>query len=298
VPVTKDLSLTQNKLDVKQNVPQIFRNDTGRPSGISLPDGRTFLGLSADEVEKVAAGELAKKGGAATQQFEAEGKVQAEQQAQQQLIKQNQALAGQIKEVPPLDERIEAEPLRVGEAFQESTGQIIGQGIKFATGGAAAGALVGAPTGVGAPVGAIIGGVGGFVAGVYSAITSNLKEQKTEGINNQKAVLASGKTHLKKLVNLAKVDPANADVYVTAFNRQMAKIAEAHSKLNAESRVRFNWLDVKTSEALQDYENFYSEGGLADSYTAQMQLNLIRGAGKADPAALALLQEMEMGELE
>ena len=83
---------TTQTSEIKPSKDQVFRNETGRPSGISLADGRTFLGLSPDDVEKIAAGEQAKLGGPATQQFEAQGQAQQQAIQQQELSQQNQAL--------------------------------------------------------------------------------------------------------------------------------------------------------------------------------------------------------------
>ena len=91
---------------------------------------------------------------------------------------------------------------------------------------------------------------------------------------------------------MTKADPANADKYTAAFNYQLTEMKRAHNQLRYEANQNLNtFLDVKTTTQLQDFENFYADGGQYQIYTTQMKTALLTGV--ADPTALQTLQMME-----
>ena len=114
----------------------VFRNQaTGGVSGVTLPDGRTFLGLTPDEAQEIINRQNKKT---ATP----EGTLEMSQIARQQ---EGQQLVGEVGQITP-QENIQQEPLNIGQALTEGGRQAaigaagaatIGAGITAATGGLA-----------------------------------------------------------------------------------------------------------------------------------------------------------------
>jgi hypothetical protein len=142
----------------------IFRNERGRPSGITV-GGKTYLGLSPADVEKMAQSELARRGGPATQQFEQE--VQARQKQQQ--------TAENLRNIQPLEEPqvTEADVERVvpqEPGLEKASAAISGlaAAVPAGFGAAAAATKIGGMLGtaVAPGVGTAIGAGVGLLAGI------------------------------------------------------------------------------------------------------------------------------------
>jgi len=283
------------KATLKQ--PEIFRDEkTGNLSGIEI-NGKTYLGLSPEEIRAMV--EADKKNKELPQGTQEVGTQRAaEEQAQQQQQAAEQVGAN------PLLSSIEA----TQQPSQVDTGQVVRAGlgaaipkILGATGaGAVGGAVIGgsAGLGVGAVPGAIVGGIAGLIGGIYSAVIGNIKKQKTDNFNAQKKVLTDGRNNLNKLATLAKADPANSMKYAEAFNQQAAKIAEAHSQLQLDVRSSYTGLTSDdATQQLQAFENFYTAGGQYEILKTKMQLAIM--GGQLDPMLeLQLLQNEGETEVE
>lgn len=252
----------ENQADTTKASQQVFRNETGRPSGISLADGRTFLGLNAEDVEKIAAGEQAKKGGPATQAFEEQAQAQQQAEQQQQLIQQNQALTGQVGQ---------AQALPQNELTQIDKGQAIGQGaIQGAIAGGVAGAA--ASFGVAAPITVPLGVIAGFINGVRSSINQQLGDSLSVSATN----LNEREANLRNIIKAANVDPSNADQYLTAFNYQMSLINQDYGKLKRETDRKLNkFLGKDGTPQLAKYETFMQAGGSRDFLINKMQMAIL-----------------------
>lgn len=227
---------------------QIFRNEQGRPSGITV-NGKTFLGLNSNDVEKILSAEQKKLGGPLTQEFEKQSIAQQQQQQSQQL----QGQVGQFQQLPISNAPI----LDTGQAISQGIVGAIPRALSFAVTGAGVGLTTGA---VAAPAGATIGAVAGFVSGLASSIISEFKSQRTDTINAQKRVLDEGKQNLNDWATLAASDPANAAFYVNKYNLQLSQISQAYRQMKFDTQRDLAQFE-KAIPDLAEFEAFYSIGG-------------------------------------
>jgi hypothetical protein len=254
----------------------VIRGEFGQISGM-LIGGKAYLGMTPQDVEKLSAGRLsATKGGSATQTLEA---VTAQQQAdaqQQQIAQQNAGLANEVLN-PVATPTGQATDLSQEQATYAAARGIIPSVIAGATGGAALGSIPAVATaGLSIPTGAILGAIGGLTIGVFRAVTSNLQQQATDSISSQSKILSDGKQNLKKLIALTKANPQLADRYLTAYQQQKSKMAEAYSNLKLDtSRNSYKFLSKDGTLALQGFENYYADGGLNQIYDSNMQLAIL-----------------------
>ena len=144
-------------------------SETGRASGITTPDGSTFLGLSPEDVQAVATGEQART--ARPEGTAPVGTAQAEAIRQQQ-IQQQIAQIGQLGQINPAQQA----DINLSQAFTAGAAGIVPAAAGGAAIGAAAG-LVGSGGVLSAP-GALAVGVAGAVGGFVSGVLSNIKEQQ------------------------------------------------------------------------------------------------------------------------
>lgn len=261
-----------------QNNDQILRNESGRPAGITV-GGKTYLGLSPSDVEKMAAAELAKKGGAATQAFET-GAVMQQQQAEQQQIQQQAAMQAQNiglspQEIANIQSGVQEAPINYGQAVTAGLANVIPSTIGGAVGGAAIGA-VGSAGAASVPL-AIAGGIGGFVTGLFTGIKNNIKSQQTGEIAKTKDILTAAKTNMRQIATIAAKDPSNAAEYVQAYNMQLALVYQAQAKLKAETSGNLNSFMNDGTQDLSDFELFLMPNGYADIYKQKLYLALSNG---------------------
>ena len=256
------------KEDIK--VPETFTDPkTGRASGVALPNGKTFLGLSPDDVRNVVEAEQQKNERplgtipVGTQQSLAEERQRAIIMAQQ---------AQNIQQLPT------TEPTEIDyvQAATEGVRNSIPRALGLAVSGAGIGALGGTTLlpGVGTAGGAVIGAASGFVTGISSGILSNMAGQRTDNINAQKRVLDEGKQTLQDWVTLAKTDPANRAFYLAQFKRQLSLIQQSHSQMKLDTQADV----LKFNDAVPDlaeFDAFYSEGGERDFLVNEMKNALL-----------------------
>lgn len=249
---------------------QIFRNEQGRPSGITV-NGKTFLGLNSNDVEKILSAEQKKLGGPLTQEFEKQSIAQQQQQQSQQL----QGQVGQFQQLPISN----APLLDTGQAISQGIVGAIPRALSFAVTGAGIGLTSGAVAGAGvaspitAPAGATIGAVAGFVSGLASSIISEFKSQRTDTINAQKRVLSEGKQNLNDWATLAASDPANAAFYVNQYNLQLSQISQAYRQMKFDTQRDLAQFE-KAIPDLAEFEAFYSIGGEKDALDLKMRFSL------------------------
>lgn len=241
--------------------PEVFTdNETGQPSGITLPTGETFLGIGHRDVNKIA-------GKFQEQTALPEGtapvgtaRAQAEQQAALQSAIAN---IGQVGGLTPAQE---AEINFAQAATAGAAGAIPG-----VVGGALGGATVGALGGpIGAIGGAAIGGVGTFIAGTIR----NIQSQQRGELQAAKEELTSARTNMRQLAMMATRDPANADYYISLYNEQLTRVHQSRAQTAAETEGLLNsWIEDGRAE-LADYDVFLQEGGTADLYGQKLQVAL------------------------
>lgn len=251
--------------------PETFTNPQNqRASGITLPDGRTFLGLSPEEVNAVALGEQARiaRPEGTNPVGTAQGQVNQAFQAQQM-----QGQVGQFGELP-----INPTGLNYGEAATTGIINAIPKALNYAVLGAGAGAAGGAfAGGIGAAPGAVIGAVGGFVSGIASSMVSNLKSQRTDTTNAQKRVLDEGKQTMKDWATLAAADPANREYYLSQYNKVSAQINQAYRQMKLDTSRDVAKFETALPD-LAEFEAFYSTGGERDTLDLEMRNALLSPA--------------------
>jgi len=231
-------------------------------------EGRTFLGVGAEDVQTIAQGEAARNPQLPNAQ--PVGTLSAEVQRQQ-------AIAGLIQNIGqinlPLGEVSQA-PIDVGQALSAGLARVIPSAASFAAGGAVAGAL-------GGPGGSLALGTGGFIAGAIggfaSGVMSNIATQQKGQIGAANVELTNARTNMRQLATLATRDPGNADQYIIAYNQQLARVYQAQRKLQAETAGNLNkYIDDGTKD-LAEFDAFLRPGGTADTYGARLQAALITG---------------------
>lgn len=269
-PEPKPEPVTPPRVD--PTTPETFTDpNTGRASGITLPDGRTFLGLSPEEVDLIAMQQQQR-----TARPEGTAPVGTAQALSDAAFRGEQ-LAGQVGQFQQLG--VSPTGVDIGEALTAGVVDSIPSAIKlagqFGVGAAAIGGAATAPAGgVGAIPAAAVGAAVGFVAGITGGMISNFKSQRRDTTTAQQRVLDEGKQNMKDWATLAKSDPANKAFYLAEYNKQSAQIDQAYRQMK---------LDVSEDAAkfetalpnLAEFEAFYSAGGERDTLNLEMQNSLL-----------------------
>lgn len=225
---------TTTEAKAKPTTPEIFTDKNGRPSGITLPDGRTFLGLSPDEVNQIATREQGKTAlpigtqpvGTAQNQIE-------QQQRMQQLIQ----MAEQGLLTPQELQSIQGAEPSFGQAAEAGAIGILPGLIGGTVAGAAGGAFVG---GVGAIPGAIVGGLAGSLTAFIVGAKNSIKGQQTEEFAKDNAALLKGTQYLRALVTDTNKYPEHAAENIELFYQTLNLIDAAHAKTYKDSQEDLN----------------------------------------------------------
>ena len=228
---------------------------TGRVSGIELPDGRTFLGLSPKEVASI-------------QQKEKITDMPTIQEAAQ--LERTKELAGQVGQVPPPGAPI-ADILDYEQAAKSALGLTAAGIAGGAATGAAAGLIGGPAAPITVPAAAAIGGVVGGVSTFVAGFRSNLKTQRKDMLTGEAANIRKIESNmLKHIMNVDKGgDPYE---WLDMFNEQMSIANENYERLNLETTDDLSlWLGEDGKTQMEKYEIFYSPGGGRDLLNLQMQ---------------------------
>lgn len=255
--------------------------------GVTLPDGRTFLGLNPQDVAEIAAAEKAKAAIPENAQPVGTAQALANRQASiQQAIQQGQGIAAN-----PNLTGVQESSIDWGQALTAGTVGNLPSVLTNVGVGAAAGAAIGAPTVIGAPVGAIIGGVGGLIKSIWTGTESNIKKQQKGQIAVTKDVLAAAKTNMKALAVIVSKDPTKAEDAINLYYAQLAQVQRAQRKLQLETSGNLNkWMDDGTQD-LSDFELFLQPGGYADIQLARIQQAAMKGQPVSDAELLQFYEE-------
>ena len=250
---------------VEATTPETFTDPkTGRASGITLPGGKTFLGLGPNDVDEVAA----QQAGIVSRPEGTSPVGTAQQQADEKFRIQQQI--SKIGKVGPLTPAQQAE-INYSQALTAGTiGQvpsILGTAGTFAAGGAIAGG----------PVGAAIGAGVGLIAGVARGMLGNIKEQQRGELQAADIELTNARTNMRQLAMLASQDSANADIYINQYNQQLTRIYQARRQTAAEVAGDLNAFMEDGREQLADFDAFLQTGGIADVYGQKLSIALNSG---------------------
>jgi hypothetical protein len=244
----------------KPTTTRVFRDPkTGRTTGVELPDGRVFMGLSPDEVRKITGREALKR----ETPFGAEefGGLDREELARGVGV----GLPGKTPEQIRLD-------------WAQATGAGGAAIIPGLAAGAAAGAIAGAAAGPAAPVtvpggaaiGAIVGGVGTFT----NAFIGNLRTQQSDFIGREVFNLRDAKSNLRVIIQNTNMG-AEPLTQIEAFNEQLSFVDQAHSNVKQEANEGKRLLGKDGARELEKFESFYAPGGFRDVIIDQFQQALI-----------------------
>lgn len=249
----------------------------GQIAGISQNGKTTFA--DRKDVENILAKQQSKtQGGPATQAFE-QGAIAQQQQTQQQAISQ-EAIANlglNPQQIAAIQSGLVEAPIDWGQAITAGFANVIPSTVGGAVGGAALGLLGGPAAPVTSTGGAIIGGIGGFVTGLFNGIKNNIKSQQSGEISASQDVLTNAKTNMRKLSTLAAKDPANAVLYVEAYNQQLAQVYKAQAQIKLETQGNLNKFMEDGTDILSDFELFLAPNGQAQIYQRQLELSLVSG---------------------
>lgn len=248
--------------------PEVIKDqDTGKITGVRLPDGRSFFG-SPKEIRDI----LAKYAEKTTLPPGSVPSGTAQRTAE--LRAEGEQLAGGVGQFGQLP--ISPTGLDVGEAATVGVIGAIPRALSLAAGGAALGAIAGTAVlpGIGTAGGAAIGAVGGFVSGLASSMIGNFKSQRTDTTTAQQRVLDEGKQTLMDWVTLARADPTNRMFYLAQFNKQSAQIDQAHRQMKLDTSRDLAKFETALPN-LAEFNAFYSEGGERDSLNNEMRNALL-----------------------
>ena len=245
-------------------------SETGRASGITLPDGRTFLGLSPEEVQQVATGEqerIARPEGTAPVGT-------AQKQADQQF--QFQQSLSQLGKVDPTTlelQKIQQAGIDWGQAWTAGTMGSAPSIVQTAAAGAVGGALAGGGT----PASIGLAVIGAAVA-VWRGMQSNIKEQQRGEIGATSADLQAGQLKMRQFAMAASRDPYHADYYIQLYNNEKASLFISQRQLQTEVTGNLNkWMDDGRVQ-LAKYNDFLKQDGIANTvYENKLRISLQMG---------------------
>ena len=274
----------------KKEAPPVFRDEFGRLSGFTTPEGETFLGANPEEVTEAVTSESFKQelpiGG------QAEGVLERQRQGLQET---GVGLAADVGASPSdeilaqLQSEVVADGLNYFSAFKSAAPGAIPDILTGASAGAGVGALGGSVVlpGVGTVTGAgglaIVGAVTGGVKGFYSDFIRDLSSQQSAQIEGTIRTLSETKPTLNDIVNSQNANPENANENKKAFDNQMAFIDLAYEDLKDLTDSNLNdFLGDNGIKQLKEFEVFYELDGERDRLEFDMKLAL----ANPDPARI------------
>ena len=224
--------------------PEYFTDEKGNVTGLTLPNGGSYLGLKEADVNAI----LSKYGNIPSEVSRLGGQPAGTQQAQVDTQAQNQRLmqlAQQGLLTPEELQSIQGAHPDIGQALGAGAVGVLPGAIGGAAVGIGAGVLGGALTGAAAgsvvPVagtiaGAIIGALGGFLV----ATRSNIKSQQAGEFTADQYALTKGERYLRSLVTDTNKNPQNAPENIRLFYKTLNLIDAAHAKTYRDSQENLN----------------------------------------------------------
>lgn len=290
-PITDKIRADKEAATLKPELqqPEVFKDvNSGQPSGITLPDGRTFIGIKPQQVQQLADTEKKKQLPEGTSPV---GTAQAQLEAGLQG-QQLQGQVGQFGQLPVSPTGLDYEQAitqGIVGAIPRALGlAVAGAGAGLTTGGVVGSVVPGAGTAAGAVAGGIIGAAGGFVSGIASSMISDFRGQRRDTVNAQKRVLDEGKQTMKDWATLAEADPANKARYLAEYNKVAAQIDQAYRQMKLDTDNDLAKFEAAIPD-LAEFEAFYSAGGERDALDQEMRQALLT-PGSAEYKMLELAQ--------
>jgi len=263
-PITtpKTAEVTKTPAPITPGTVETFTNpENQRASGVTTPDGRTYLGLGPTDVNKIAAGEAQRVArpensavvGTAQNQVEQQQRTQQLVQMAQQGLLTQQELQTITGANPDMSQALGAGAVGVlpGAIGGAATGLLAGAGAA-AIGGAGAGAAMGAGT----PLSIALGGIGA-VTGFLVAVRNNIKSQQSGEFAADQTALTKGSTFLRSLITDTNQNPSHAPENIELFYKTLNMIDAAHTKTFRDSQENLNqFLGLDGTPQLAKFETF------------------------------------------
>lgn len=271
---------------------EVFENQ----QGITLPDGRTFLGLDEEDISDLS--DIRQR----------EQLPEGFQSVRDAAFARRQAafgrgLAEQVDVLPALDPILESTfspdfgeaGLNVARGAFPSLVGLVGQGGAFAFLSSGAGkkfvnsvlSRVGAAEVAG---GAALAGGAGFgtaIAAFFAAdaigdaletatdqVVDNVESQFDDAIRGKQIVLQEGAQNLNDLVSDTNANPQNAARNLRAFNQQLLAIDKAKAELEFEARSNLKVFNSAQDE-ITEFNVFNGPGGERANLVREMQTALL-----------------------
>jgi hypothetical protein len=228
-PLTKKPEIPTTK--AKLTAPEIWRDETGKITGVSMPDGKQYLGIKEADVRNLISKYQAETALPGT---EPAGTAQAQMERQQQIQRLTQA--AQEGSLTPQE-------LQNIEGSSPDMRQAAGAGLLQGTlAGGGAGLAVGAAAGLGvaSPITAPVGAAVGLLFGFLNGIRSNIKNQQADQFAADQTALSKGQTMLRALITDTNQNPQNAPENIALFYHTLNMIDAAHAKTWKDSQENLN----------------------------------------------------------
>jgi len=268
----------------------VFRDqDTGRLTGLTKPDGTTLLGLSPKEVRAQAGFSLENTElPAGTQEALAASQARGALEEGGQLVGQVGQL-GEIGELTPSVETFNRQSLLT--ALNQAIPTALSRTAQGALGGAVT-VAAGGPIGAGG--GALIGGAIGTVEGFFNAYNNNLAAQASGEISARQKTFRAAKADMRQAAMNLWSGRGEKTQILESFNIRMTDMKEAQLQLELDVSTNLNLRSGKDGTALlQQYEEFFKEGGVAEHLENEMRLALISPPSQEKALALLNLADLE-----
>ena len=254
--------------------PEVFRKQEGeetlgRQSGIKLPDGRTFLGLSPDDVAKIAGKELEKE-------TLPEGTaLVGTQRIQEAEIRRKIALAKTIGVIDfATAQQIEEQGLNVRELVSAGFQNI---DLKIPAVAIAAG-LSAAPAtrGISALGGLGIAG-GSIINDFQKGVRANIKSQRSDLVSLKPRELKARKQAIQNFITVANMNPVEADDMVANMALEETLIRNDLNTLIHESESNLVFWGSDATLEIAAYDVFF------ESVLPSLQDRMNQAVLKPDP---------------
>lgn len=278
---------------VKPTAPEVFRDaETGKVSGVTLPNGKSFIGINQRDVEGLVSG-YQQNTTDPTGTLPA-GTAQAGVDRQlrlQQLIQ----LGEQGLLSPQELQTLQQAPIDMGQAatsgLMGALPGLAGVGAGLALSATGVGAVAGVPI---ATISAL--SIAGTITGILLGVKSNIAKQQKGEIAKTKDVLTAAKTNMRALAMIAAKDPSKADEAIISYYEQKAQVQKAQRQLQLETQGNLNKFMEDGTEDLSDFELFLQPGGYADLQLLRLQQATASGQPASDEELLMLAQEVNDNE--
>lgn len=265
---------------------------TGRASGVTMPDGRTFLGLSPEDVNMIAQGEAQRV--ARPENSAPVGTAQA-QLEKQQILSQ----LGQVTGVSQarLNELIDEYNLTGKGQFQEGlpgalregTTQAVTRGLSYGAAAAGVGLIGGPAAPVTVPVAAAIGVGAGIVSGYWSALRKAKKSEAKEDVGNAMAEFQQIRRGLSQVGSLTSSGLINEVEAVELYNAQLTRMLEIEAQVKYLQDTNLKDYLSDGSDDLAQISTYLTQ--VAPAYKMRIQSSLMNPTAKV-PYSDIILEDM------